>query len=379
MLDLTHAPTFVPRMRIPVPFLGKNDLPVKDKFFRRHPTKLYSRSRTHRIAKCCSSKAPRVISPHGFGFIMVQACVAILILVGFESVTSMGEEAKDAKRDIPKAVLLSLVIQGVICYLFEYFGANFFLNSGYTSTTASGSPAPIGDMMQIVGTWVFGSPQAGWWFMFVQAITVFLALVGTTLACINTGVRVTYAMGRDEEVPAHFGVLHGKNLTPHRAIWVLCPISAIIGIFGVALYFCGGAAVTDDTIKSLPQNIWYSFGLIPHDAAANIPQSLLVITLISNFGTFLLYMMTCIIAIIAYREHHAFHGFKHVFIPVFGLLANFGCMLFYLVGPFSVAGMSWKEPYIALGVAAVWGIYGYIHFTLGSKKKEKAILVQAPA
>jgi basic amino acid/polyamine antiporter, APA family len=83
-------------------------------------------------------------------------------------------------------VLLSLIIQGAFCYLFEYFGANFFLNSGYTMPTAAASPVPIGDMMQIVGTWVFGSPQAGWWFMFIQAITVFLALIGTTLACMNT-------------------------------------------------------------------------------------------------------------------------------------------------------------------------------------------------
>ncbi|MBV8587427.1 MAG: APC family permease, partial [Verrucomicrobia bacterium] len=98
-----------------------------------------------------------VVSPHNLSFVLVQACIAILILVGFESVTSMGEEAKNAKRDIPRAVLLSLLIQGVICYLFEYFAANYFLNSGYTMTTAAGSPAPIGDMMQIVGTWLFGS------------------------------------------------------------------------------------------------------------------------------------------------------------------------------------------------------------------------------
>ena len=44
-------------------------------------------------------------------------------------------------------------------------------------------------------------------------------------------------------------------------------------------------------------------------------------------------MTTCIVAIVAFREHHRFNGFKHMFIPVFGLLANFGCMLFYLVGP----------------------------------------------
>ena len=48
-----------------------------------------------------------------------QACIAILILVGFESVTSMGEEAKNAKRDIPRAVLPSLLIQGVVCYLIQ--------------------------------------------------------------------------------------------------------------------------------------------------------------------------------------------------------------------------------------------------------------------
>jgi basic amino acid/polyamine antiporter, APA family len=318
-----------------------------------------------------------VISPHGFSFVIVQACIAILILVGFESVTSMGEEAKNAKRDIPRAVLLSLVIQGAFCYLFEYFGANYFLNSGYTMTTAAGSPAPIGDMMQIVGTWVFGSPQGGWWFMFIQAITVFLALIGTTLACMNTGARVTYAMGRDDELAGNLGVLHTKNLTPHVAVWTLAAISAIIGIFGVVLYFCGGAALTDDTIKGLPHNFWYSFGLWPHDTAVNIPQSLLVITLASNFGTFLLYMMTCIIAIIAFREHHSFHGFKHVVVPVFGLVANLLCLLFYLIGPFSVAGMSWKEPYVALGIAALWGIYGAFYFFMSSKKKAKSVLVES--
>jgi basic amino acid/polyamine antiporter, APA family len=323
--------------------------------------------------------AVSVIAPHGFSYVFVQACIAILILVGFESVTSMGEEAKNAKRDIPRAVLLSLAIQGAFCYLFEYFGANYLLNSGYTATTAGASPAPIGDMMQIVGTWVFGSPQAGWWFMFIEAITVFLALIGTTLACINTGARVTYAMGRDDELAGNLGVLHGKNLTPYRSIWTLAIISIIIGIFGVIFYFCGGAAQTTDTINSLPKNFWYAFGVWPHDMAVNMPQSLLIITLTSNFGTFLLYMMTCILAIVAFREHHSFHGFKHVVVPVFGLVANLLCMLFYLIGPFSVAGMSFKEPYLALGISAVWGLYGAFYFVGASKKKAKPVLVPSGA
>ena len=57
------------------------------------------------------------------------------------------------------------------------------------------------------------------------------------------------------------------------------------------------------------------------------------------------------------------------------MLANLACMLFYLVGPFSVDGMSWKEPYIALGIAALWGIYGAIYFALGSKKKGRTALL----
>ena len=51
-------------------------------------------------------------------------------------------------------------------------------------------------------------------------------------------------------------------------------------------------------------------------------------------------MTTCIVAIVAFREHHMFNGFKHLVVPVFGLLANLACMLFYLIGPFTVAGMS---------------------------------------
>jgi len=313
--------------------------------------------------------AGSVITPHSFSFVVIQACIAILILVGFESVTSLGEEARNAKRDIPRAVILSLLIQGVFCYLIEYFAANYFLHNGYQVSNALGSAAPIGDMMIIVGTWMFGSPAAGKAFMLVQALTVFLALIGTTLACMNTGARVTYAMGRDKEVPEHFGLLHGEKLTPHRAIWMLATISVFVAIASIIFNFCGPAALADDVIKGLPQNFWYSFGVFGHDLAAKIPQSLLVVTLVSNFGTFLLYMMTCIVAMMAFSEHHTFNTFKHVIVPVFGLLANLACMIFYLVGPFTVAGMSAKEPYIALGVVALWGIYGMVYFSRTSKAR----------
>jgi amino acid transporter len=326
------------------------------------------------------TSAASVIAPHSINYVLIQACIAILILVGFESVTSMGEEAKNAKRDIPRAVLLSLFIQGVVCYLIEYFAAGFFLNSGYTLTAAASSSAPIGDEMVLVGTWLFGSPAAGWWFMFIQAVTVFLALIGTTLSCMCTGARVTYAMGRDDEVPSHFGMLHGRNLTPHRAIWVLAGVSSVIGIFAVLMYLCG-PAVPDTMNTALTeaqkQSFWYpSFLQFSADTAKALPNSLLIVTLASNFGTFLLYMLTCTIAIVAFREHKSFSGIKHFVIPIFGVVANLACMLFYLIGPFMVTGMSKLEPFIALGVAALWGAYGLFYFLSSSKKKGRGVLVE---
>jgi APA family basic amino acid/polyamine antiporter len=333
-----------------------------------HPKTLTPHAKFHK-------DATSVPSPHGFSFIVIQACIAILILVGFESVTSMGEEAKNAKRDIPRAVLLSLAIQGVVCYLIEYFAANYFLNQGYTLADAGGSGAPLGDMMVLAGTWLFGSYAAGRAFMLVQAATVFLALIGTTLSCLSTGARVTYAMGRDAEVPEHFGLLHGKRLTPHRAIWTLAILSAVIGIIASSVYLGG---TTPAALEPKYHNFWYSFGLFAPETYAKLPNSLVIVTLVSNFGTFLLYMLTCIVAIVAFREHKSFSGVKHFFIPLFGLVANLVCMLFYLVGPFTVAGMSVKEPYIALGVCALWGLYGGWYFVRDSHRKAKPLFVEKP-
>jgi hypothetical protein len=88
-------------------------------------------------------------------------------------------------------------------------------------------------------------------------------------------------------------------------------------------------------------------------------------------------MLTCLVAMVAFKQHKSFNGFKHVFVPLFGLVANLCCMLFYLIGPFTVSGMSWKEPYIALAVVGVWGGYGALYFLKTSKAKGKEVLLSA--
>src|SRR5246500_4199937 len=227
----------------PLPLLDKAGKPVP--FTIEYPAKNATGNMlTH-------TSAASVVSAHNLNWMFIQATVAILILVGFESVTSMGGEAKNPTKHIPIAVIASLLIQGLFCYLFEYFCANYLLNSGYTMQSAASSAAPIGDMMIIVGDALLGQGH-GKYFMLAEALTVFLALIGTTLSCMNTGARVTYAMGKDEEAPEHFGILHAGSLSPRRAIWTLAVISAILGVVAVTFVFADASAPTDATIASLP-------------------------------------------------------------------------------------------------------------------------------
>lgn len=319
--------------------------------------------------------ASSVVAVKNWGWVFIQATVAILILVGFESVTAMGGEAKNAKRDVPIAVIVSLLVQGAFCYLFEYFAANYFLSSGYSMQSAQGSAAPIGDMMVMVGDALFG-PGRGRIFMLCEAATVFLALIGTTLSCMNTGARVTYAMGKDRELAGHFGALHAKKLTPHRAIWTLAVISAVVGCAAVCLAFGDAGAPTDAVIQALPHGFWSSFGYLSHDKMAALPNSLLTVTLASNFGTFLLYGLSCVTCLVCFHKHPKFKVVRHLLVPIFGLVANIACMLFYVVGPFMGYGTK-MEPLLALGIALVWGIYGAIYFVRASRRTGRTTLVEA--
>ncbi len=317
--------------------------------------------------------AASVIGVHKWSWVFIQSTVAILILVGFESVTSMGGEAKNPTKHIPIAVIASLLIQGLFCYLFEYFCANYFLNSGYSMQSATTSAAPIGDMMIIVGDQLLGQGH-GRYFMLAEAVTVFFALIGTTLACMNTGARVTYAMGKDEEVPEHFGMLHAESLSPRKSIWTLAWISAVIGIIAISLMFGDAGAPTDATIAALPHGIFSSWGYLPHDTLAKLPNSLLALTLTSNFGTFILYGLSCLLCIVAYHNRPDHKILRHTLIPAFGLIANLTCMAFYVAGPFFNLGTK-MEPLTALGISAVWGINGAIYFLRSSKATGKAVLL----
>jgi len=123
---------------------------------------------THPNVHYLHPSALSVITPHSLSGLIFQSTIAILLVVGFESATALAAEAKNPARDIPRGVLLSLVIQAVIFYFLEYFAANFFINEGYKTsagtgfTAAFGSGAPIGDMATIIGNQMLGGNGLAW-------------------------------------------------------------------------------------------------------------------------------------------------------------------------------------------------------------------------
>jgi hypothetical protein len=138
--------------------------------------------------------------------------------------------------------------------------------------------------------------------------------------------------------------------------------------------FGDASAPSDATIAALPHGIFSSVGYLSHDMLAKMPNSLLMITLVSNFGTFILYALSCFLCLVAYHKRPDHSLVKHTLIPVFGMLANIGCMMFYLIGPFLGIGTV-KEPLGAIGIACVWGLYGAIYFMKSSKAKGRAVLL----
>jgi amino acid transporter len=250
-----------------------------------------------------------VLTPKSFNNLFFQSTIAILLVVGFESATALAAESQNPKRDIPRGVILSLAIQGIIFYLIEYFAANFVIGDYYKIPNPSGkgflkglnaagvSGAPIGDITHHI----FGS--AGTLFATIIAVSVVVALVGTALSCLNTGVRVTYAMGKDKELPAVFGFLHGKYRTPHMAILILVVISAAVGSYGVL------------DVDKLTQ-----------------------VTLISNIGTFILYGMTCIICIIAFTGVSGRNVFSTIIAPALGAMLNIVMLVFVIY--YAIVGAS---------------------------------------
>jgi amino acid transporter len=150
---------------------------------------------------------------HGLSFAVV-AC--IFSLVGFESATALGGEAKNPLRNVPRAVIWSLILTGLFMVVMAYvevFGTRHY------GTPLGSIAAPLNVISSIYGVSYFKIPLS------LGAMISFFSL---SLSCLNAGSRIIYPMGQHLVFPRRLGSAHATNGTPHVAITVYVAIMFLV-------------------------------------------------------------------------------------------------------------------------------------------------------
>lgn len=150
--------------------------------------------------------------------------LGVLGFVGFESAASLGAEARNPHRAIPRAVLGSAVLVGIL-----YVFAAYTMVRGFGDPNALGqSSAPISEL---AGKYGLGGVS---WLVDLGITASFFAV---TIACINASSRILYTMGEEGILPAKLGRAHPTHKTPHVAIAVIAPVVLVVPVVLVILGF----------------------------------------------------------------------------------------------------------------------------------------------
>jgi amino acid transporter len=166
-----------------------------------------------------------------FSTLGLGVVVAVFSLVGFESSTAFGDEAKNPLKTIPRSIIWSLILTGLffvfVCYT-EVLGTR-----GY-SKTLDQIDAPLNVLSGMYNVPYLSIPLSA------GAMVSFFALA---LSCMNAGARVMFAMGRHGIFHPGIRTAHSKNKTPHVALAVMAILMFVVVVF---FRTAGGFEVLDE-------------------------------------------------------------------------------------------------------------------------------------
>lgn len=163
--------------------------------------------------------------PHGLGGVFVAMGLTFIAFEGYEIIAQSGEEVKDPMRNIPRAIFISIIVVVIIYALVAVVAIG--------AVNVPGDTMPVWDYLaearevaivraaeQFMGRW--------------GGILILISGLASTMSALNATVysssRVSFAMGRDNNLPAVFGRIHARFHTPHWAV----VLSAVL-IIGMAL------------------------------------------------------------------------------------------------------------------------------------------------
>ena len=157
------------------------------------------------------------INPDGFssGMLIAGGAIACFSFLGFDSITTMAEEAINPKKDIGRAAILACLLGGGIFVLQAYVAQLVWPDY----TTFASADTALFEVAQVAG----GAALAG-----LYTFAVILSTLTAGLTGQSSAARLIFGMGRDEVIPKKFFThLHPKYKTPVYNIFIMCAIGII--------------------------------------------------------------------------------------------------------------------------------------------------------
>ncbi|HEY1765643.1 MAG TPA: APC family permease [Opitutaceae bacterium] len=166
------------------------------------------------------------LTPRSFSAGLV---LAFLTMGGFESATTLGDEARDPKTAIPRAILGCVVPVAVLYLGITYFLVGLSRKYGFALDQLE---APFDTLARASHLGILGT---------LSSLGVAMSYFACTLGQINAGSRILFSLAEERLFFPTFGRAHPANATPHLAI-------ALIAFLGIAtpigLLACGISLVS---------------------------------------------------------------------------------------------------------------------------------------
>ncbi|MFC4944443.1 APC family permease [Pseudonocardia sp. GCM10023141] len=265
-------------------------------------------------------------SPNGWSGITTGFVFAALSFVGFEGAATLSEEVRTPRRTVPRAVLLSVIIVGLIYVFCIWAEVN---GLGITATNQlTGATTPWNDLAARYAPWL--------------KLFIILASVSSMFAVMvnsNNGIiRIFFAMGRENMLPTWFSHINPKRRTPTNAVFTQ-------GAFSVAAALLVGALAggLDDPVGG--SNVYGYLGFL------------------LTLGILPVYVLTNLAAIRFLRKRPGFRPLPHLVLPALAIVL----MTALLVGQILLNGTQPYESFLYAIIAWVVVVTA-VAFWLGRRR-----------
>lgn len=225
----------------------------------------------------------------------------LLAFIGFEAAAPLGEEAREPRSTIPKAVIWSTIGVGAF-YVLCYYAATVYFGEGRMGEFYAFNG---GDPWGFMATEVLGT---------LGGILVVFAIINSSLANANSGAtaatRSIFSMARGGLLPKFFAAVHPRHRTPVNAVHAQVLVAIVVAV-------AGGLILADDPYEGLgPINIYVFIGTM---------LGLL-------FAGMYMAVNVAVIGFYWRERRDEFNAFKHLVVPLIGVLAMVPALLSVIGG-----------------------------------------------